>query len=99
MIYLITDWLNNICFDSLNLAYDHIDDISEYLDQAILKESPNLEACENQECCCKALGHECSSLEEEREDYSIEEYNEEADRIMWNGTGYVLKKNYYKGSS
>ncbi|HSH66703.1 MAG TPA: hypothetical protein VLB84_13140 [Bacteroidia bacterium] len=97
MKYLIIDWMNNVCFDTENENLTDFDETSEFLDEAILKESPNLEACENKECCCQALGHECDSLEVERGEYIIQEYNEETDRIMWNGQRYVLKKDYYKG--
>ena len=95
MIYLITDWMNHVCFDSDNLELKDFDEASEFLDESLLKDSPNLESCENQECICASMGHECDSLEELREDYYITEYNEATDRIMWTGTRYVLKQNYY----
>ena len=96
MKYIIVDWMYNVCFDSDNLELKDVDEASKFLDDSLLKDSPNLESCENQECCCKALGHEYSSLEEEREEYHIEEYNPELDRIMCVGIRYVLKKDYYK---
>ena len=89
--------IKRVGIDSENENLTDFDEASEFLDEAILKESPNLEACENKECCCKALGHECDSLEAERGEYIIEEYNQDTDRLMWTGTRYTLRKDYYKG--
>lgn len=91
MKYIITDWMNNICFDSDNKDFESFEDASEYLDDCLRS------SCDYNECICESMGHECDNLEELREDYSIDEYNEETDRIMWNGTRYVFKQNYYKG--
>lgn len=95
MKYVITDWMSNICFDSENLELNDFDEASQLLDESLLKQSPNLEACENEECACEEAGHECSSLDEERQEYTIEEYDEDIDRIMWAGTRYILRKNYF----
>jgi hypothetical protein len=89
MIYLITDWMNNVCFDSYDKAYDHIDDASDYLDRMVEEELASdginpLQATEKE-------------YTDYRGEYSIEEYDESIDRIMWTGTRYVLKKDYYKG--
>jgi hypothetical protein len=43
-------------------------------------------------------GEECN-LEEEAQEYSIEEYREGIDRLMWNGQRYVFKPDYYKVSA
>ncbi len=101
MKYIIVDWMYNICIDSYNLAYDHIDDASEYLDRMVEQELaedglypygyPDDELEE---------GFTAHATDEDFEEYwgeySIEEYNESTDRIMWTGTRYVLKKDYYK---
>ncbi len=88
MIYLITDWMNNICFDTCNKQYDHIDDISEYLDRMVEEElkSDGIDPFQATE----------KEYNDYRNEYSIEEYDETIDRIMWLGTRYVLKKDYYK---
>jgi hypothetical protein len=91
MIYLITDWMNNVCFDSENKAYDHIDDASEYLDRMVEEQlqSDGINPFQATE----------KEYNDYRGEYSIEEYDESIDRIMWTGTRYVLKKDYYKVSA
>lgn len=94
MKYIIIDWMSNVCFDSDNLDLTDFDEASEILDECLLADSPNLESCENEECICASMGHECDTLESIREDYIIEEYDPQCDRIMWTGTRHVLKKDY-----
>lgn len=99
MKYIIADWMNNVCFGSDLKDMQNFEEASEWLEEVLLLESPNLELCENQECCCKELGHECDSLEAQREEYHIEEFNPELDRIMCVGITYVLKKDYFKAET
>ena len=48
---------------------------------------------EAEEFLCRWLGED---YEEERGELEILEYDESIDRLMWTGTRYVLKKDYYK---
>jgi hypothetical protein len=46
------------------------------------------------ECLYAAFGDN-ADVEEERQEYSIEEYNESIDRILYRGNRLALIKNYY----
>lgn len=80
MKYIIIDWMYNVCFDSDLKDMQSFEDADEWLDEALRLECGNNDA----------------DLEELREDYHIEEFNPELDRIMCVGMRYVLKKDYYK---
>jgi hypothetical protein len=73
------------------MAFDHIDDISEYLDRMVEEQlqSDGINPFQATE----------KEYNDYRGEYSIEEYDEAIDRLMWTGTRYVLKKDYYKGTS
>lgn len=100
MQYIITDWMNNVCFDTENHAYKSFDDASEYLDRMIEEElamdglNPYGENADIQEGFTRHANDE--DFEEYRGEYEIQEYNESIDRLMWTGTRYVLKQDYYK---
>lgn len=94
MKFIIIDWMSNVCFGSDMKDFQTMEEASEWLDYGLRLEYGH--SCENQECMCESMGYDCDSLEELRQDYYIEEYNEELDRIMCVGMRYVLKKDYYK---
>ena len=100
MIYLITDWMNHVCFNSDSEDFKSFDDASEYLDRMVEQELINdgLNPYGNNVDCPENFTRTASDedFEEYRGEYSIEEYDESIDRIMWTGTRYVLKKDYYK---
>lgn len=85
----------NVCFGSDLKDFQDMEEASEWLDYCLRLEYGH--TCENEACMCESMGIDNDSLEELREDYLIEEYNEDIDRIMCVGIRYVLKKNYYKG--
>lgn len=93
MIYLITDWMNNVCFDSDNLNLTDFDEAMEVLDRhiEIQMREDGIEPYAHE-------GDESDQFGDYRGEYSIEEYDESIDRLMWSGTRYVLKKDYYKGA-
>lgn len=97
MTYLITDWMNNVCFDSDSKDFKTDIDASDYLDECIT--DLIAERCANGECECLACAGDCNCFEEEREEYWIAEYREDIDRLMWVGNRYVLKSNYYEVSA
>jgi hypothetical protein len=88
MQYIITDWMSNVCFDSHDHEFNDFHDACEYLDRMVEQELQSdgvnpLQATEKE-------------YNDYRGEYSIEEYNEETDRLMWTGTRYTLRKDYYK---
>lgn len=97
MKYIIIDWMSNVCFGSEMKDFQTMEEASEWLDYGLRLEHGH--SCANEECMCESMGNECDNLEELREDYYIEEYNEELDRIMCVGVRYVLKSNYYRATS
>ncbi len=88
---IIVDWMYNVCFDSDNLDLKDFDHAMEILDHEIEKQmrDDGLEPYTHE-------GDETEDFGDYRGEYSIEEYDESIDRIMWTGTRYVLKKDYYK---
>lgn len=99
MIYLITDWMGNICHDTENMDFDHIDDISEYLDRKIEEElamdglNPYGENADITEGYTRLATDE--DFNHYRGEYEIQEYDEAIDRTMYRGNRLVLIKNYY----
>ena len=100
MKFLITDWISNVCFDTENMDLPDFDTASEYLDRMVEHElsqdglNPYGEFADCKEGYTADATDE--DFEEYRGEYTIEEYREFIDRIMWTGTRYVLKQNYYK---
>lgn len=93
MQYIITDWISNVCFDSNDKEFTDIDDASEYLNQCIFEYHQD---CTHGDCVCDKCDPEGMNFDEWRGEYSIEEYREGIDRLMWNGQRYVFKPDYYK---
>jgi hypothetical protein len=91
MIYIITDWMNNVCFDSENINLSDFDEAMEVLDREIeiQMRDDGIEPYTNE-------GDESDQFGDYRGEYSIEEYDENIDRLFWTGQRYVLKKDYYK---
>lgn len=94
MKFIITDWMNNVCFGSDLKNLKTFEEASEWLDYGLRLEYGH--SCFDGDCLCESMGHECDNLADLREDYSIEEFNEELDRVMCVGVRYVLKKNYFE---
>ncbi len=89
MKFIIVDWMNNVCFDSQDENFQTIEDADEFLDRRIEEhlEHDGLKAYQEH-------GDISDDFEEYRGEYSIEEYREGIDRLLWNGQRYVLKQDY-----
>ena len=92
MTYIIIDWMYNVCFESKLEDFKTLEDADEFLDRRIEEELAHdgLEAYEEE-------GDITKDFSDYRGEYSIEEYDEDRDRIICVGIRYVLKKDYYKG--
>lgn len=82
----------NVCFNSNNLELTDFDEAMEVLDREIEQQvrDDGLEPFTYE-------GDEQEEFGDYRGEYSIEEYREGIDRLMWNGQRYVFKPDYYKG--
>lgn len=92
MQYIIIDWMSNVCFESNEKEFDDFDATREYLANCIFD---NYSDCEDEYCVCEKCDPEGESFDANMGEYEVIEYNEETDRLMWTGTRYVLKQNYY----
>ncbi len=100
MKFIITDWMNNICFDTENHAYKSFDEASEYLDRMIEEELAMDGLNPYGECADILEGYTRNATEKDfqeyRDEYFIHEYNPTTERLIWVGNRYVLKQDYYK---
>jgi hypothetical protein len=76
----------NVCFDSDSRNFDCFEYAHEYLCHCVMDQMSSDGIDQDDD----------DSLYEYLNEYSVEEYDESIDRLMWSGTRYVLKKDYYK---
>lgn len=94
MKFIIIDWMSNVSFESQDKHLDDFDACREYLYNCIFD---NYSDCKDEYCVCEKCDPEGMNFDQNTGEYEVIEYDESLDRLMWSGTRYVLKKDYYKG--